>query len=158
MKKFGGRLITAIRNRQHKLQENRNSRETKLGGKTTVWIFQVTHKRNLTWVNLDMAKKWKSPGRNWISPDSHSKQRHKDQLYQINKTQQNSKCKLCSGKDETINHIINECSKLAPKLHKTRHVWVGKVIHWELCKKFKFENVDKWYMHNPESIPQNETQ
>ena len=33
----------------------------------------------------------------------------------IDKTQQNSKCRLCSDRDETINHIISECSKLAQK-------------------------------------------
>ena len=31
----------------------------------------------------------------------------------IDKTQQNSKCGLCGDRDETINHIISECSKLA---------------------------------------------
>ena len=31
----------------------------------------------------------------------------------IDKTQQNGKCRLCGDKDETINHIISECSKLA---------------------------------------------
>ena len=44
-------------------------------------------------------------------------------------------------RDETINHIISECSKLALKEYKTRHNWVGKVIHWELCKKFKFDHM-----------------
>ena len=33
---------------------------------------------------------------------------------------------------------------------------MGKVIHWELCKKFKFGQMNKWYMHNPESILENE--
>ena len=33
----------------------------------------------------------------------------------IGRTQQNGKCRLCSDKDETINHIIIECSKLALK-------------------------------------------
>ena len=33
----------------------------------------------------------------------------------IDKTQQNNKCRLCGERDETINHIINECSKLAQK-------------------------------------------
>ena len=47
----------------------------------------------------------------------------------IDKTQQNSKCRLCGDRDETINHIISECSKLAQKEYKTRHDWVGKVIH-----------------------------
>ena len=38
----------------------------------------------------------------------------------IDKTQQNSKCRLCCGRDETINHIISECNTLAQKEHKTR--------------------------------------
>ena len=38
----------------------------------------------------------------------------------IHKTQQNSKCRLCSDRDETINHIISECCKLAQKDYKTR--------------------------------------
>ena len=33
----------------------------------------------------------------------------------IDKTQQNSKCKLYGDRDETINLIISECSKLAQK-------------------------------------------
>ena len=32
---------------------------------------------------------------------------------------------LYSDRDETINHIISECSKLAQKVYKTRHDWVG---------------------------------
>ena len=61
----------------------------------------------------------------------------------IDKTQQNSRCKLCGERDETINHIICECSKFAQKEYKTRHDWVGKVIHWKMCKKFKFDNTNK---------------
>ena len=49
----------------------------------------------------------------------------------IDKTQQNSKCRLCGNRDETINYIIRECCKLAQKEYKTRHDWGGgKVIHW----------------------------
>ena len=72
--------------------------------------------------------------------------------------QQNSKIRLCSDRDETINHIINKCSKLAQKEYKTRHDWVGKVIHWELCYKFKFDHMNKWNMHHQESVLENETQ
>ena len=61
----------------------------------------------------------------------------------IDKTQQNSKCRLCGDREESINHIINECSKLAQKKYKARHDWVGKVIHWEMCKKFKFDHANK---------------
>ena len=75
----------------------------------------------------------------------------------IDKTQQNNKCRLCSDRDETINHIISECSKLAQKDYKTRHDWVGKLIHWEMCKKFKFYHTNKWYMHNPAPVLENDT-
>ena len=70
----------------------------------------------------------------------------------IYKTKQNSKCWLCDDRDEMINHIISECSKLVQKDFKSRHVWVGKGICWELCKKFKFDYTNKWYIHNPESV------
>ena len=75
----------------------------------------------------------------------------------IVETQQNSKCRLCCDRVETINHIISECSKLAQKKYRTRHDWVGKVIHWEICKKFKFVHANKWYMHKPGSVLENDT-
>ena len=67
----------------------------------------------------------------------------------IDKTQQNRKCRL---HDETINYIISECSKLAKKEYKARHDCVGKVIHREMCKIFKFDHANKWYMHNPAPV------
>ena len=75
----------------------------------------------------------------------------------IDKPQQNSKCRLFGNRDEIINHIISECSKLVQKEYKTRHDWVGKVIHWELCKTFKFDHTNKWYVHKPESVLEYET-
>ena len=75
----------------------------------------------------------------------------------IDKTQQNSKCSLCGDRDETINHIISEFCKLVQKEYKARHDWVGKVIHWEMCKKFKFDHTNKWYMHNPAPVLENDT-
>ena len=67
------------------------------------------------------------------------------------------KCRLCGDRDETINHIISECSKFAQKEHKTWHDWVGKVIHWEMCRKFKFDHTNKWYMHSPVPVLENNT-
>ena len=75
----------------------------------------------------------------------------------IEKTQQNSRCRLCGERDETINHIVSEYSKLVLKACKTRHDWMGKVIHCELCKKLKFGHTNKWYMHNSEYVLENET-
>ena len=53
----------------------------------------------------------------------------------IDKTPKIANIGLCVDRDETINHIISECSKLAQNEYKTRHNWVGKVIHWELCQE-----------------------
>ena len=75
----------------------------------------------------------------------------------LDRTQQNSRWRLCGDRADTINHIISECSKLALSGYKSRHDWEGKVIYGELCKKFKFDHMNKWYMHNPESVQKNET-
>ena len=78
-------------------------------------------------------------------------------IMQIIMTQQNSKCWLCGDRDETINHIISECSKLAQKEYKARHDWVSKVVHWEMCSKLQFDHTNKWYMHNPAPVLENDT-
>ena len=75
----------------------------------------------------------------------------------IDKTQQNSKCRLWRDRDETINHIISECSKLAQKEYKARHNWVGTMIHWEMCRKFQFDHPNKWYMLNPAPLLENDS-
>ena len=54
----------------------------------------------------------------------------------MDKMQQNSKCRLCGDRNETINHIISEYSKLAQKEYNTRNDCGGKVIHWKMWKKF----------------------
>ena len=30
-------------------------------------------------------------------------------------------------------------------------------MKWEMCKKFKFDHTNKWYMHNPAPVPENDT-
>ena len=75
----------------------------------------------------------------------------------IDKTQQKSKCSLYGDSDKVINPTISECNKLAQWEYKTRYDWVGKVICWEFCKKSKFDYTNQWYMHNPESLLENET-
>ena len=71
---------------------------------------------------------------------------------------QNSKCRRCGDKDETINHIISECSKLAEKRYKAKNDGVGKVIHREMCKKYKDDYANKLYTHNPAPVLVNDAQ
>ena len=75
----------------------------------------------------------------------------------IDLMQQNNNCWLCGDRDEMINHIRSECSKLVQKACKTKHDWVRKVIYWELCKKLKFDHTTKCYMYKSESVQENET-
>ena len=34
---------------------------------------------------------------------------------------------------------------------------MGYVIHWEMCKKFKLDHINKWYMHNLAPVQENDT-
>ena len=74
----------------------------------------------------------------------------------IDKMQRNSRSRLCGDRNETINHILSECSKFAQKEYNTRHDCLCEVNHWELCKKLKFDHTNKWYMHNPAAVLKNE--
>ena len=53
----------------------------------------------------------------------------------IDKTQAESKCRLCGKVDETVRHIVCECPMLAQREYKRRHNWVGRKIHWKVCRK-----------------------
>ena len=54
------------------------------------------------------------------------------------------------------NHSISECSKLAQKEYKARHDLVGKLVRWEMWRKFQFDHSNKWYMHNPAPVLEND--
>ena len=62
-------------------------------------------------------------------------------------TRINIKCRFCGYSDETANYIKSLCSELAQN-ESNRQDWMGKSIHWDLCKKLKFLLTDKWYKHN----------
>ena len=48
-------------------------------------------------------------------------------------------CRGSGAADETVAHIVSECSKLAQKEYKqVRHDNVAKILHWKLCEKRGF--------------------
>ena len=61
----------------------------------------------------------------------------------IEKSQGNSLCRTCRKVDESIDHIVSGCSKLAQKERKRRHDNLGKIVHWKLARKRNFEAGDK---------------
>ena len=44
----------------------------------------------------------------------------------IDRTQEKSKCRMCGRADDTINHLLNEFSKMTQKEYKRRHDWMGE--------------------------------
>ena len=74
----------------------------------------------------------------------------------IDRTQENSKCRMCGKAEETVNHVLSECSKLAQKEYKRQHDWFGTKIHWELCRKYGIEMKEKWYEHTREVVMEND--
>ena len=117
-------------------------------------INNISHQKTWTWVRKGNLKRVTESLRIKAQDNAirtnHIKAR-------IDKTPQNCKDRLCGDRDETINHIISECSKLPQKEYKARHDWVGKVIHWEICRKFQFDHTKKWYMHNPAPVLENDS-
>ena len=155
IRKRGGRLITAIRN---------NTNDTRTSGTSIIRKLKCEEKqlygrfKRLTskWTWLIKGNLKRETGSLLIAAQNNAI-RTNHLKTRIDKMQQNSKCRLYVERDETINPIISECIKLAQKEYMTRHDWVGKVIHWKLCKELTFDHTNKGYMHNPESVLENET-
>ncbi|XP_063604907.1 uncharacterized protein LOC134780228 [Penaeus indicus] len=75
----------------------------------------------------------------------------------IDKADISPKCRLCGDRDETISHIITECSALAQKQYKYwRHDKVAQIIHWVFCGRVGVKRADKWYDHEPEGVIETE--
>ena len=125
---------------------NRTTRKQKWEEKQFYWYFkrqprEISHEKTWTWLRK-YTESILIAVQNYAIRTSYIKTK-------IDKTQQSCKCRLCDDRDETMNLIIiSECSKLAQKQCKTRYDWVVEVIHWELCKEFKFDHTARWFMHN----------
>ena len=126
-------LITAIRNDTDNTMANRMTisrkqkwEEKQLYGRFKKLINTISLEKTWTWLRKGNLKRETESiliaAQNNAIRTNHIKAR-------IDNTQQNSKCRLCGDRDETISHIISECSKLAQKEYKTRYDLVGKVIH-----------------------------
>ena len=62
---------------------------------------------------------------------------------------------MCGETGETISHIVSECSKLGERDYKRGHGNVARMVDWKLCEKFNLEKSEKWYLHNPQTVPEN---
>ena len=80
--------------------------------KTTVWIWQATNRRNLTWENLQMAKKKYVIRENlsFLNLAENNAMKTNYVQMRIYKTQHNCKCGWSGERDETINHIMTNAA------------------------------------------------
>ena len=107
---------------------------------------------------LGLATEWRfeKGDRKSYSGSSESEYKNKLAKAMINKSQGDSLCRMCRKVDESIDHIVNGCCKLAQKEYKRSHDNLGKILHWKLARKCNFEAGDKCYEHEPEGVLENE--
>ena len=110
-------LITIIRNDTDNTINERmtTTRKQKWEGKQPYGRFKrlinnISHQKTWTWLRKGNFKR---ETESLLIAAQDDAIRTNNIKARIDKTQQNSKCRLCGDRDETINHIISECSKLA---------------------------------------------
>lgn len=74
----------------------------------------------------------------------------------IDHTSSDPICRVCKTSDETVDHLVSSCSKMAQREYKRRHDRVGTLVHWELARKYHLEVPTKWYLHKPTATMENE--
>ncbi|XP_068709115.1 uncharacterized protein [Montipora foliosa] len=63
---------------------------------------------------------------------------------------------MCGEKDESMGHLVGECSKLAQTEYKHRHDNVARMIHWNIAHSYGLDVSNKWYEHKPEWVIEND--
>ena len=66
-----------------------------------------------------------------------------------------SKYRMCSQHEETVDHIVSGCEVLAKTVYISRHNNAAAYLHWSICKDHDIEITDKWYQHAPETVMHN---
>ena len=117
-------LITATKHETENTMNNRMTitRKQKWEGKQLYGRFKrlidnISHDKTWTWLRKGNFKR-ETESLLIAAQDSALRTIHIKA--RIDKTQQNSKCRLCGDKDKTINYIISECSKLAQREYKAK--------------------------------------
>ena len=125
IQKLEGGLITATRHETENTMNNRMTitRKQKWEGKQLYGRFErlinnISHDKICTWLRKGNFKR-ETESLLIAAQDNAIRMNHIKE--RIEKTQQNSKCRLCGDRDETINHIMSECSKLAQRDYKATH-------------------------------------
>ena len=131
------------------------------------WKNKILHGQYIRQLNeegLDPVSSW-----NWLHQQNLKKETEglivaaQDQALRTNyvkkmidKTDVNPTCRLCYKRNETIDHIISGCEKLAQNEYKKRHDKVAAIIHWNMCRNHNFDYNERWYEHRAEKVLEND--
>ena len=150
---FGDVESTAEVKQRKKEARKKNWRQKKLHGKFVSSTDDITGADRWTWIQKGTLKRQTE---SLIMAAQEQALRTNVVKAKIDRTQSDSKCRLCKTVDETVMHIVSGCSKLAQRDYMKRHDMVGKRIHWEVCKKYGIKVKTKWYEHHPETVLEND--
>lgn len=64
-------------------------------------------------------------------------------------------CRMCKKKNETVDHLVSACEKMAQTEYKARHDRVATALHWSICKKIDTETTEQWYRHRADTVVEN---
>ena len=63
-------------------------------------------------------------------------------------------CRMCSVYLQTDDHIVADCSALAPTDYTDRHNQLASIIHWDVCRHFGVPVESRWYRHHRDRLVQ----
>ena len=125
IEKHKGGLITSIRNNTDITIDDRMTitRKQKWDKKQLYGHFKrlintILHQKTWTWLRKGNLKR-ETVSLLIVAQNNAIRINHIKAM--IDKTQKNSKYRLCGDRDKTINHIISKCSKLTQKEYKCRY-------------------------------------
>ncbi|XP_044760303.1 uncharacterized protein LOC123317758 [Coccinella septempunctata] len=69
----------------------------------------------------------------------------------------NTKCRLCNGAEESVQHLSSGCSAIVGTKYLARHNNMGKVVHQMLClQKQLLHQFTPHHLYNPQTLMENE--
>ena len=64
---------------------------------------------------------------------------------------------MCTEADETVNHLVAGCQKLAASEYLQRHNKVAAALHLEICRHYSIPTPEQQpWLHKPETVNENE--
>ena len=63
---------------------------------------------------------------------------------------------MCKTRDETVTHIISECSKLAKTDYKALHDRVASAVHMSIMETHGLPHTKSWHDHRADKVVENE--